>query len=163
MLRLVAWLWISPAMIFFDDAEAGGQRSMLKELMQDPVACLSRNTRKKFPLLVPTAKPCSVLMFEGFDGHLWLYQRAFLPLQHNLPSWKYAKHCETGYSWSTVTSFSRLLADPFHGNINQSTVSCLGYYTWRCVKQKAARVNRSLEKAPYKGRIKRAEVAQPRE
>lgn len=50
---------------------------MLKELIQDPAACLSRNTKKAFLLLVPTAKSCSALMFEAFEGHLSSYTRDY--------------------------------------------------------------------------------------
>lgn len=48
---------------------------MLKELIQDPAACLSRNTEQAFLLLVSTAKPCCALMFEAFEGHLSSYTR----------------------------------------------------------------------------------------
>ena len=48
---------------------------MLKELIRDPAACLSGNTKKAFPLLVSTAKPCPALVFEAFQGHLSSYTR----------------------------------------------------------------------------------------
>lgn len=82
----------------------------LKELIQDPAACYARNTKKAFSLMVSTAKSCSALMFETFEGPLSSY------------TWERSLLCGTTSHHENVPSSERLATHEAFSPVSQGSL-----------------------------------------